>query len=118
NLIERISEIKASQFALGTTLGNDRLQAALVASMPLRVDSSRAHFNLPVGRTLDGRVITERVSADLSPSGRERSLELALAARAGKRGVVQFNLSRTLEAGHSEDAEPINAVVVSYGTAF
>lgn len=117
-LIERVTDIRASQFAAGATYGSDDFQIAMVASAPLRVDSATAHLNVPTGRTIDGKVLTTRYAADLSPSGRERSIEFAFAARAGKTGLINLNLSRTFDPGHNQNAAAENTAMVGYNVAF
>lgn len=117
-LIERVTDIRASQFAAGATYGSDDIQIAMVASAPLRVDSATAHLNVPTGRTIDGKVISTHYATNLAPSGCERNVEIALATRAGETGVVQVNLGRRLEPGHNANAKPENMIAVSYGMKF
>lgn len=117
-LIDRVTNIRASQFAMGATFGTSDLQATLVASSPLRVDSGIAHLNVPTGRTIDGKVLRTAFSSELAPSGRERSIEFALATLVGKSGVAQVNLSRTVDPGHNAASEAENMVAVSFHTKF
>lgn len=117
-LIEHVSDIRASQFAAGATYSNDGFQMALVASAPLRVDSATAHLNVPTGRTVDGKVTYARYEADLAPSGRERSVEFAMATSVGKAGRMSLNLSRTFDPGHDSQSGPDNSVMMGYHAAF
>ena len=56
---------------------------AVSLSQPPRVESGRASLALPVGRTRDGAVLRESVSAELVPSGRQ----IDLAAQWRRTGV-------------------------------
>ncbi len=95
-----------------------RPTVALVASSPLRVDSAKASFNVPTGRSLDGQVLTTKQTANLAPSGRERTFELAMASNVSKGGIVQLNMARTFESGHDTTAKPENTAVISYSKTF
>lgn len=118
-LIDSIQGIHASQFAAGMAYDTGDYRAAFVASAPLRVDAATAALQVPTGRTLDGQVTFDRRTANLSPSGRERTFEFALFARAGGFGSgVQFNLSRTLDPGHNAASKAVNMVALSYTTLF
>lgn len=117
-LVNRIENIRASQFAFGAAFGNADFQAALVASSPLRVDSADATLKVITGRTLDGKVTHANYTTSVAPSGRERNFELALAARAGNDGIVQLNIGRTLNPGHDASAKAENSVAISYGMQF
>ncbi len=58
-------------------------EVVLSISQPPRIEQGQAAFVLPVGRTKDGRVLHERFSADLAPSGRQ----IDVAARWYRQGV-------------------------------
>ncbi len=117
-LIDSVTNIRASQFAIGATYETEGLHAALVGSSPLRVDSGVAHLSVPTGRTIDGKVLRTAFSSELAPSGRERSIEFALATHVGKTAVVQINLSRTVDPGHNAQADAENMVALGYRTRF
>ena len=117
-LIDKITNIRASQFAVGTTYSTPKFHAALVASSPLRVDSAKASFNVPTGRSFDGQVVTTKQTANLSPTGRERTFEFAVAASAGRSAIVQLNMARTFEPGHDAAAKPEDTAVMSYSRQF
>lgn len=117
-VIDSIKGIRASQFAAGMAYASADYRAAFVASSPLHVDSATAAFKAPTGRTLDGQVTFDRRTANLSPSGRERTFEFAFAARASQYGTVQLNLSRTLESGHNSASKAENMVALNYTTLF
>lgn len=117
-LVNRIENIRASQFAFGASYGNEDFQAAFIASSPLRVDSADATLKVITGRTLDGKVTHTNYTTSVAPSGRERNFEIALAARAGDDGIVQLNIGRTLNPGHDANAKPENSIAVSYGMKF
>ena len=71
-LVTRVSPLATSAFALhaGTALaGSGRLRFSV--SQPLRVESGRAWFTAPAGRTRAGSVWYGSAAADLAPSGRQ-----------------------------------------------
>ena len=71
-IITRMSPLTTSAFAFNATrrLANGGL-VRIGLSQPLRVEDGRAALSVPVGRTKDGTVLRQAVSADVAPSGRQ-----------------------------------------------
>ena len=100
--------IRASAATLGITAREvfrpgDRL--GFLASQPMRVYRARADLTLPVARTLDGAILKETRRVSLSPSGRQRDLQIAYEWRvAAGLTAASFALA-TIEPGHRRGAE-------------
>ena len=69
-------------------------------SQPLRVESGQARLSVPIGRTLDGRVVRRPVSADLSPTGRQIDVSARWEKRLGVGGTLRVGATWTLDPGH------------------
>ena len=71
-IITRMSSLTTSAFTLNATrrLANGGL-IRIALSQPLRVEEGRAALSIPIGRTTDGDVLRQAVSAYLVPSGRQ-----------------------------------------------
>lgn len=71
-IITRMSSLTTSAFAFNATrqLANGGL-IRIVLSQPLRVEGGRAALSVPIGRTKDGAVLRQPVSASVAPSGRQ-----------------------------------------------
>ena len=67
-IITRMSSLTTSAFALNATrrLANGGL-LRIALSQPLRVEEGRAALNVPIGRTKDGDVLRQSVSASVAP---------------------------------------------------
>ncbi|MBZ0332466.1 hypothetical protein KZO25_19330 [Halomonas sp. ANAO-440] len=57
-------------------------------------------------------------TADLAPTGRQQDIELGYRFRSSRHGLLQLNLSHTLEPEHDRSARSDTAVVVNYQVAF
>ena len=86
-------------FAPGTAL-------SFSLSQPLRVESGRARFDIPVGRTRDGQVLRGAFTADLEPSGREYDLATCWRQPLGREGELRLGAGLALEPGHDAAAGP------------
>ncbi|MFL2698155.1 MAG: S8 family peptidase [Gammaproteobacteria bacterium] len=78
-ILKNFEKMSSSSFSLelfkeNYFLNNDSL--GIKISQPLRLDSGRADFHLPVGRTKEREVLFEDFTYHLSPSGRQLDLEL------------------------------------------
>ena len=71
-IMSRLSSLTTSAFAFKATrrLANGGL-VRIALSQPLRVEGGRAALSVPIGRTKDGDVLRQPVSANLAPSGRQ-----------------------------------------------
>ena len=101
--------IRASAATLGITAREvfrpgDRL--GFLASQPMRVYRARADLTLPVARTLDGAILKETRRVSLSPSGRQRDLQIAYEWRAAAGLTAASFALATIEPGHRRGAAP------------
>ena len=86
-------------------------------SQPPRVERGRANLRLPVGRTKDGAVLHESVSADLVPSGRQ----IDLAARWHRANVLGGEFRAEASVSHDPghvDAKPTLGLLAGWRVAF
>ncbi|WP_181872743.1 hypothetical protein [Billgrantia montanilacus] len=60
----------------------------------------------------------EAPTADLAPTGRQQDIELGYRFQASRHGVLQLNLSHTLEPGHDRAARSDTAAVINYQVGF
>ena len=104
-MLAGVSPLLSSAFAVRAerSLGErDRLRFSV--SQPLRVESGRARLSVPIGRTLDGRVLRQPVSADLSPTGRQVDVSARWEKRFGVGGTLRIGAIWTLDPGHEAAA--------------
>ena len=76
-IIAGVEPLATSTFTLHAsrpTAGGGMLQVSL--AQPLRVEDGDAVLSVPVGRTRDRAVVRERLSADLTPAGRQLDLSV------------------------------------------
>ena len=114
-----LSDVTTSGFslrALRRLTADDEISLSLV--QPPRVERGRASLALPVGRTRDGAVLHEAVSAELAPSGRQ----IDLAARWRRAGVfggeIRAEASVSRNPGHVADARPAFRLLTGWRAAF
>ncbi len=69
-------------------------------SQPLRVEGGRARLSVPVGRIVEGRVVRQRVRADLAPSGRQLDLGMQWCCRSTEIVELRLGAVRTRHPGH------------------
>ena len=114
------SPLITSAFALraGKKL-NERNTVDFALSQPVRIESGRADYTIPVGRTVEGEVLKSSGSADLEPSGRQIDLtarwhhSLPLG-----NGDFRVATSLSLHPGHSRAAEPKISVLAGWRLGF
>ncbi|EWH02391.1 S8 family serine peptidase [Halomonas sp. BC04] len=116
--IQHIDNIRAEELGMGLQWSGARHSAALAYRQPMRVSEATASLSVPVGRTLDGRVVHEERTVDLSPSGRQQDIELGYRFQTVRRGVLQLNLNHTLEPAHDRAARSDTAAVLNYEVTF
>ncbi len=114
------SPLITSAFALraGKQL-NERNTVDFALSQPVRIESGRADYTIPVGRTVEGEVLKSSGSADLEPSGRQ----IDLAARWHRslpsgNGDFRVATSLSFHHGHSRAAEPKISVLAGWRLGF
>ena len=98
---------------------NDRETLNFALSQPVRIESGRAEYTIPVGRTVEGDVLKSSYSVDLEPSGRQIDLA-AQWRRALPSGNGDFRLATgvSFHPGHSESAEPTISVLAGWRLGF
>jgi hypothetical protein len=107
-LLAGMDSVVTSEWTAGLAwTGGDRL-LGLAVSQPVRVERASAHFDLPVGRTLDGTVLRQSRTVHLAPSGRQINLELAwqqgLGGHSARRGTLGLHAVYARDAGHVRGA--------------
>ena len=114
------SPLITSAFALraGKKL-NERNSVDFALSQPVRIESGRADYTIPVGRTVEGEVLKSSDSADLEPSGRQIDLA-ARWRRSLPSGNGEFRLATSLSfhPEHSRAAEPEISVLAGWRLGF
>ncbi|WP_243855477.1 S8 family serine peptidase [Aquabacterium sp. A08] len=102
----RMDQARTSQWRAGMVWSDPKegTHFGLALSQPLRVEQAQAQFHLPVGRTLDGQVLRQTQSVNLTPSGRQTNLEMAYQRPWGgqglRRGTLGLNAIYAYDAGH------------------
>ena len=105
-LVSRVSPLATSAFAVHATRALAGFGALrLSASQPLRVESGRASFTVPAGRTKQGAVRYSTVPADLAPSGRQVDIAGQWHRPLGK-GELRLGAVYSHRPGHREAADP------------
>lgn len=105
-IISRMSSLTTSAFALKATrrLANGGL-LRLALSQPLRVEDGRAAISVPIGRTKDGDVLRQPVSAHLVPSGRQIDVSAQWHYPLAN-GALRFDAAWMHNPGHNARATP------------
>ena len=119
SLIKDISGVITSTFGLSATrsFGAGRaLQVSL--SQPLRVESGRASFVVPVARTKSGSVVRRSFTSGLSPSGRQIDFSLSWHHRVSDRSRVHLSGILTHNPGHRANAKPEAALLLGWKHSF
>ena len=104
-ILAGVSPLLSSAFAMRAErpLG-ERDSLRFSVSQPLRVEAGRARLSVPIGRTLEGRVLRRPVSADLSPAGRQIDVSARWEKRLGVGGALRLGAIWTLDPGHEAAA--------------
>ena len=120
SLLSVKSPLTTSAFAFrARTKLNERDTLNFALSQPVRIESGRAEYTIPVGRTVEGEVLKSSGSADLEPSGRQMDLAMQW-RRALPSGNGDFRLATglSLHPGHSDAAEPTISVLAGWRLGF
>jgi subtilisin family serine protease len=115
SLINHMSALRS--FGFGAALAGSNLLASddrlmIAASQPLRVYSGSAVVHRPIGRTMEGRIISRDDSVNLEPDGREVDLELGYSIPLGSDQDISFNWLTRLEPGHDGSAAPEHFLIL------
>ena len=104
-LITGVSPLFSSAFAIRAQrplAGRDTLHISV--SQPLRLESGRARLSVPVGRTKDGRVLRQPLTADLAPTGRQIEIAAQWHRPLPAAGAVRLGATWTVHPGHDAAA--------------
>ncbi|MCP3664638.1 MAG: S8 family serine peptidase [Gammaproteobacteria bacterium] len=105
-------------FTMGAKwVGNRETGYNITLSSPLRVSRGSLSLQVPVGRTLDGQVVTAKRHVDLTPSGRELNLELSTKRQINK-GQLRAGVLFKHQPGHTASAATEAVGIVTWQQAF
>lgn len=113
-LIDAASSLSTSAFRLQATrpfANGSALSFSL--SQPLRVESGSVAFSLPTGRTQDGVVLHQALSAPLAPSGRQLDLTAKLEVP-WLGGDLSLGATRSSQPRHQLTAAPEWTIFTGY----
>ena len=117
-IIAGVEPMATSAFTLRAsrpTAGGGMLQVSL--AQPLRVEGGDAVLSVPVGRTRDRAVVRERLSADLTPAGRQLDLSVRW-ERPLAGGALRLGTVATRHAGHDAGARPQLSLLAGWRLSF
>ena len=108
-LIDGLSPLLASALSLRADRRlTERDGMTLSLSQPLRLENGSARFTLPVGRTGNGRVVREAVSAALVPSARQVDLAARWRRTGLFGGALQVEAAASHNPGHTAAAPTLS----------
>lgn len=116
-LLHDTSTVASQTFAVGASTRDVGVKGDILAlgvSKPLRVSSGSTTLAVPVGRTMDGAVLTRDQRVSLSPSGSETDFELSWTVPVGERERLTLGGLMALEPGHDASAGPAFAGGLKY----
>ena len=117
-IIAAVEPLATSAFALHAsrpTAGSGMLQVSL--AQPLRVEDGDAVLSVPVGRTRDREIVRRRLSADLTPGGRQLDLSVRW-ERPLAGGELRLGAVATRHAGHDAGARPQLSLLAGWRVSF
>lgn len=117
-IIAGVEPLATSAFTLRAsrpTAGGGMLRVSL--AQPLRVEGGDAVLSVPVGRTRDRAVVRERLSADLTPAGRQLDLSVRW-ERPLAGGELRLGTVATRHAGHDAEARPRISFLAGWRVSF
>jgi subtilase-type serine protease len=119
-LVSAAGPLGFSGFSIGARASDiftpgDKVTVSL--SQPLRVESGRTSLSLPVGRTKDGTIVYDNVTADISPTGRELDLGLGYDLTSDSSGHLRLSATYAHDAGHVA-GEQAFGVAAAYRQSF
>jgi hypothetical protein len=117
------SEVQADAFATGLSIRNLRTERdglTLMIGQPFRAARAKATLTVPVGRTEDGAVVTERRRVDLEPAGREITSEATYrwSLDADHRHQIQAGAFARFNPDHDRDTPPDFGLALRYRHPF
>ncbi len=104
-MLTGVSPLYSSAFALRAERALDADSTLqLSVSQPLRVESGRARFSIPVDRTKERRVLCRSLTASLAPDGRQIDVAARCRKRLSAGGELRLGAAWTLDPGHDAAA--------------
>ena len=118
-MLDRMSSLTTSAFAFNATrrLGNDGL-VRISLSQPLRVEDGRASLSVPIGRTKDGDVLRQPVSANLVPSGRQIDVSAQWYYSLADDNELRFDATWIHNPGHNAGVKPALSLLAGWRFEF
>ena len=118
-LIVGLSPLTTSAFALqGERSLADAGTLTLSLSQPLRVEDGRARLSVPAGRTKDGFVRRNDVTAGLAPTGRQIEAAAQWRKSLSTGGELRLGAVWTRHPGHAATADPDLTLLAGWRHAF
>ena len=118
-MLDCMSALTTSAFAFNATrrLGNDGL-VRITLSQPLRVEDGRAALSVPIGRTKEGAVLRQPVSANLVPSGRQIDVSAQWFHSLADGNELRFDATWIHNPGHNARAKPALSLLAGWQFEF
>ena len=118
-MLDRMSSLTTSAFAFNATrrLGNDGL-VRISLSQPLRVEDGRASLSVPIGRTKDGDVLRQPISANLVPSGRQIDVSAQWYYALADDNELRFDATWIHNPGHNAGVKPALSLLAGWRFEF
>ncbi|MEM7041227.1 MAG: S8 family serine peptidase [Pseudomonadota bacterium] len=120
-ILSDVSTLKSSAFGAGFSLADIVSEGdglTFVVGQPLRVSEGSADITVPTARTVDGQVIRESGTVDLSPSGREIAFEATYDFGLDDDHDLAAGVFLRLNPDHDPDASPDAGIGVKYSLTF
>ena len=118
-ILSRLSALTTSAFAFKATrrLAHGGL-VRIALSQPLRVEDGLAALSVPVGRTKDGDVLRQPVSADPVPSGRQLNVSAQWRHSVAHDNELRVEAAWIHNPGHNARAKPAVSVLAGWRFEF
>jgi len=116
-LVADAGDFLATSFALGLRhegLFSTGDALALTVAQPLRAENAKVDLDLPVARTIDGRILRRRHSFDAGSGGREIDLEATYGMALDAHREVELGLLVRRHPDHDDRAPAEFAAAVRY----
>lgn len=114
-----VTGVDTMSFGAGLNWKKGNQRASFAITLPPKATNSYATVNVPVGRELDGTVITDTRTIDLTPSGRQKDIEFAYRVDSDQNNqFFQLNVLHVQDPNHSADADPDNSIMATWGRTF
>ena len=118
-VFDRISPLVTSAFALRAEKLLARGGALSVSlTQPVRVGTGRARLSVPVGRTRQGRILSQSFTAGLEPTGRQLDLAVQWRRALGDDGELRLGCGWTWQPGHDAAAAPSYTLLAGWRRRF